>query len=66
MKNLRFCSKCREYTLEIICNKCKNKSISKYPPRFSPQDRYGEYRRKLKKQNMGEKKNGLCYNKKNK
>ncbi len=54
MKNLRFCSKCNEYTLELICKRCKSKSISKYPPRFSPQDRYGNYRRKLKKQSLGE------------
>jgi rRNA maturation protein Nop10 len=30
------------------------KSISKYPPKFSPQDKYGIYRRKLKKQRAGE------------
>jgi H/ACA ribonucleoprotein complex subunit 3 len=52
MKNLRFCNKCKEYTLELICKKCNNKSISKYPPRFSPEDRYGKYRRILKRQIM--------------
>jgi H/ACA ribonucleoprotein complex subunit 3 len=52
MKNLRFCNNCKEYTLELVCKKCKNKSISKYPPRFSPEDRYGKYRRILKRQIM--------------
>ena len=55
MKNLRFCNHCNKYTLETKCNKCKNTTISKNPPRFSPEDRYGKYRRKLKKQNIGEK-----------
>jgi rRNA maturation protein Nop10 len=30
------------------------KSISKYPPKFSPQDKYGIYRRILKKQSSGD------------
>ena len=66
MKNLRFCKNCKEYTLNDICINCKNKSILKYPPRFSPQDRYGKYRRILKMEKLGEKKNGLCNDKKDK
>ncbi|MEA2055665.1 MAG: RNA-protein complex protein Nop10 [Candidatus Thermoplasmatota archaeon] len=54
MSNLRYCQGCNEYTLEEVCNVCKNKTISKYPPRFSSQDHYGEYRRKLKKLQKGE------------
>jgi H/ACA ribonucleoprotein complex subunit 3 len=38
-----------QYTMQINCPKCNKKTISKKPPRFSPQDHYGEYRRKLKK-----------------
>ena len=53
MSNLHYCKKCNEYTLENICKKCKQKTISKNPPRFSPQDRYGSYRRKLKKLEKG-------------
>ena len=53
MSNLRYCKNCKEYTLEDICMKCNKKTISKYPPRFSPQDRYGKYRRELKKQEKG-------------
>ncbi len=47
------CKKCGRYTLEIICPSCGEATISPYPPRFSPGDRYGVYRRKLKLESMG-------------
>lgn len=49
MPKLFYCQKCKEYTLNKVCKTCKQKTISKNPPRFSPQDNYGKYRRKLKK-----------------
>lgn len=51
MTNLFYCKECNIYTLQKNCKNCKNKTIIKQPPRYSPQDRYGEYRRKLKKLN---------------
>jgi len=53
MSDLRYCKKCKEYALGDICIKCKEKTISKNPPRFSTQDHYGIYRRKLKKLDKG-------------
>lgn len=53
MSDLRYCKNCNEYTLDDLCNKCRQKTISKNPPRFSPQDHYGVYRRKLKKLGRG-------------
>jgi len=49
MSNLLYCKNCKVYTLDNICKNCKNVTISKNPPKFSPQDHYGDYRRKLKK-----------------
>lgn len=49
MPKLFYCQKCQEYTLHNVCRICNQKTISKNPPRFSPQDNYGDYRRKLKK-----------------
>ena len=49
MPNLLYCKKCKNYTLNEICSTCKIKTISKNPPKFSPEDHYGKYRRKLKK-----------------
>jgi len=49
MSQILYCTKCQSYTLEKICKKCKEKTISRKPARFSPQDHYGKYRRELKK-----------------
>jgi H/ACA ribonucleoprotein complex subunit 3 len=54
MSDLLYCEKCKNYTLNEICDVCKTKTISKNPPKFSPEDHYGKYRRKLKKLRKGE------------
>jgi H/ACA ribonucleoprotein complex subunit 3 len=54
MSNLLYCKICKKYTLKKQCSICKENTIYKIPPRFSPEDHYGKYRRKLKKLNMGE------------
>ena len=53
MSNIYYCVSCGAYTLEKKCKKCGEKTISKNPPKFSPQDHYGKYRRELKKLNKG-------------
>ena len=45
---IRYCVRCREYTLHEKCPICGMKTINPHPPRFSPEDRWGEYRRKEK------------------
>ena len=49
MTKILYCSKCEQYTLDKICSACRGKTIIKEPARFSQQDHYGKYRRKLKK-----------------
>lgn len=49
MRLLRKC-KCR-YTIDQsreICNKCGERFRSAYPPKFSPYDKYADYRRKMR------------------
>ncbi len=46
---IRKCSNCGTYTLQDICPKCGSETKVPYPPKFSPEDPYGEYRRKMKK-----------------
>jgi len=53
MSSLLYCKNCDMYTLKDKCSKCGKKTISKNPPRFSPEDHYGKYRRKLKKLQKG-------------
>ena len=50
MARIRKCEACGEYTLKEVCVRCGAKTVSPLPPRFSPTDRYGKYRRMLKKE----------------
>ncbi|MBN2250908.1 MAG: RNA-protein complex protein Nop10 [Candidatus Altiarchaeota archaeon] len=43
------CSECGFYTLEDSCPSCGSEARGTRPPRFSPEDRYGKYRRRMKK-----------------
>ena len=49
---IRKCPKCGRYTLSEICPVCGEKTVYALPPKFSPQDRYGKYRRMLKREVM--------------
>jgi H/ACA ribonucleoprotein complex subunit 3 len=49
MKQLRYCTECKIYTLDKICGK-EHETIVPQPPKFSPEDRYAKYRRIAKKQ----------------
>ena len=48
MRLMRYCPRCEIYTLEEVCPKCGQATVSAHPPKFSPEDKYGEYRRKAK------------------
>lgn len=45
---LRKCEKCKRYTLKERCPVCGAQTISAHPPKFSPEDKYGKWRRKAK------------------
>ncbi len=47
---LRKCPKCGRYTLKERCPVCGAETVSAHPPRFSPVDPWGEYRRRAKLQ----------------
>ncbi|UCE10730.1 MAG: RNA-protein complex protein Nop10 [Candidatus Thorarchaeota archaeon] len=50
MTHLYKCIECNYYTLENNqCPKCGGSVKDPAPARFSPQDKYGEYRRKAKR-----------------
>ena len=51
-RKIRFCGECKEYTMNSSCPKCSNETILAGPQRFSPEDRYGEYRRMGKRDQM--------------
>jgi len=45
---MKKCIKCNVYTLKDKCPKCGKKTTSPRPPKFSPEDKYGKYRRAAK------------------
>lgn len=51
---LRKCPACRRYTLRAQCPVCGGTTLMPIPAKYSPDDKYGEYRRKLKREMMGE------------
>ncbi|OIO63550.1 ribosome biogenesis protein [Candidatus Woesearchaeota archaeon CG1_02_47_18] len=48
MKHILKCSLCGSYTTAEACPKCGGKALSPRPARFSPEDKYGDYRRRAK------------------
>ncbi|MFA7562713.1 MAG: RNA-protein complex protein Nop10 [Methanoculleus sp.] len=51
---IRRCPHDRIYTLSNLCPVCDRPSRSAHPARFSPEDRYGIYRRAARRWNTSE------------
>lgn len=51
---LRRCPECGTYTLLESCKACGTRTVCPVPPRYSPEDRLGEYRRKAVYEEYGE------------
>jgi H/ACA ribonucleoprotein complex subunit 3 len=49
---MKKCPKCKRYTMKEICPICGNITINPFPPKFSPVDKFGEWRRKLIKEGL--------------
>lgn len=49
MKILK-CKSCGRYTMHETCPECGDRAVSPEPATYSPQDRYGKYRRELKRE----------------
>jgi len=41
------CKKCNSYTMSDKC-KCGGEAVNPKPPKYSPEDKFGKYRRKAK------------------
>ncbi len=51
MKHILKCTKCDNYTMSESCE-CGGKAVTPKPPKYSPEDKYAEYRRKVKKDDL--------------
>lgn len=52
------CSECKIYTMKLECKSCSKKTVLAKPPKFSHNDKYQDYRRKVKREDL-EKRNLL-------
>ncbi len=52
VEKLHFCSPCSRYTIEEKCPLCQNETHYPKPPKFSLNDKYGVYRREVKKKKL--------------
>ncbi len=43
------CLQCKQYTMNGTCPKCNGEAVTPRPPKYSPEDKYGSYRRTAKK-----------------
>lgn len=49
---MKKCKNCGRYTLQEECPECGEETSSPHPAKFSPEDSYGKYRRKLKREEL--------------
>ena len=49
------CAHCRTYTLEAVCPSCHKTTSNPVPPKYSVEDKYGHYRREVKRPERMEK-----------
>ena len=49
MAKIKKCPKCEQYTIKSTCPKCKVDTENPEPAKFNPSDKYGEYRRRARK-----------------
>ena len=52
MKHILRCKGCGAYTLKETCPECNKEAVKPVPPKYSPVDKYGKYRRKVKLQSL--------------
>ncbi|MDP8012842.1 MAG: nucleolar RNA-binding Nop10p family protein [Nanoarchaeota archaeon] len=50
MNRIRFCEKCKTYTLEERCRTCGNETVIKAPIKYIKDENISYYRRKIKKE----------------
>ena len=48
--SILYCRKCNSFTLGFTC--CGIKTTNPLPPKYSPEDKYGKYRRMLKENSL--------------
>jgi H/ACA ribonucleoprotein complex subunit 3 len=48
--SILYCENCKEYTLKQVCPRCGSRTVQRKPPKYSPEDKYADYRRQAKEE----------------
>lgn len=51
-REILYCHSCKKYTIKETCSNCGKKTITTKPAKFSPEDKWGHWRRLHKKENQ--------------
>jgi len=54
MMHIFKCKNCGIYTIKEKCPKCGMETVRPIPPKYSPVDKYGKYRRKFRFESLKE------------
>lgn len=54
MKKLLFCAGCSAYTMKEV-HSCGSRTATREPAKWSPEDKYGKYRREARRKELEEK-----------
>ena len=54
-KHILQCPKCKKYTMNDKCEVCNVPTVKPKPPKYSPEDKYGKFRRETKEQEYKDK-----------
>jgi len=54
MRHILKCSSCGDYTLNEKC-RCGGMAVTPKPAKYTPEDKYGKYRREAKKDSLTKK-----------
>jgi H/ACA ribonucleoprotein complex subunit 3 len=54
MHKIRYCDACAQYTMQKNCSTCKGATRHAKPAKYSPEDKWGDYRRRAKAGETGE------------
>lgn len=47
MEHILYCHSCNKFTMNLVCS-CGTSAVTVRPAKYSPLDKYGDYRRKAK------------------
>lgn len=53
--HIYFCKDCKRYTMKEVCPVCNGPAHTSRPPKYSPDDKYAEMKRKAKAEEYREK-----------